>query len=173
MKKVVSLVIAVLLLVCGVVSVSAEVSPTASVVDTKITIDVVVVPDNAGTATPSIDNPYEYIVGSDGTVTLQASTNDGFKFSHWEFITGEFELVEGSLTSPTIVILPKGDTNIRAYAHFAEKDADVTEPSSQTPGKPDNGDKSPTTGDITPVVVVASAIMLMIGVAVVLKKKAC
>ncbi|MBQ8572576.1 MAG: hypothetical protein IJ451_03830 [Ruminococcus sp.] len=173
MKKFVSLLIAVLLLVCGVASVSAEVSPTASVVDTKITIDAVVVPDNAGSATPSIDNPFEYVVGSDGTVTLQASTNDGFKFSHWEFITGEFDIIEGSLTSSTIVILPKGDTNIRAYAHFAEEGADVTEPSSQTPQKPDDGDKSPTTGDVTPVVIAASAVMLMLGIAVILKKKAC
>ena len=174
MKKTIALLIAVMLMVCGVVSVSAEVSPTASVVDTKITIDAIVVPDNAGTVNPDIKNPIEYIVGSDGTVTLIASTNDGFKFSHWEFITGEFDIVEGSLTSSTIVILPKGDANIRAYANFVEEDVDVTEPATKEPVKPDDDDKSPTTGDFTPVYFALGAVVMMLGVAVIaLKKKAC
>ena len=174
MKKTIALLIAVLLMVCGVVSVSAEISPTASVVDTKITIDAIVVPDNAGTVNPDIKNPIEYIVGSDGTVTLIASTNDGFKFTHWEFITGEFDIIEGSLTSSTIVILPKGDANIRAYANFVEEDVDVTEPATKEPVKPDDSNESPTTGDITPAFAVAGAVVLMLGFAVIaLKKKAC
>ena len=174
MKKTIALLIAVLLMVCGVVSVSAEISPTASVVDTKITIDAIVVPDNAGTVNPDIKNPIEYIVGSDGTVTLIASTNDGFKFSHWEFSTGEFDIIEGSLTSSTIVILPKGDTNIRAYANFVEEDVDVTEPATKEPVKPDDGNESPHTGDLTPAFAVAGAVVVMLGFAVIaLKKKAC
>ncbi|MBR3987928.1 MAG: LPXTG cell wall anchor domain-containing protein [Clostridia bacterium] len=176
MKKAISLLIAVLLMVCGIVSVSAEISPTASVVDTKITIDAIAVPEEGGTVTPSIKNPVEYIVGSDGTVTLIASSNDGFKFTHWEFITGEFDIIEGSLTSSTIVILPKGDTNIRAYAHFASEDASLpsTEPATKVPYEPDDDDKSPTTGDFTPVFFAAGAVVMMLGVAVLaLKKKAC
>lgn len=176
MKKAISLLIAVLLMVCGIVSVSAEVSPTASVVDTKITIDAIVVPNEAGSVNPSIDNPIEYIVGSDGTVTLIASTNDGFKFTHWEFITGEFDIIEGSLTSSTITILPKGDTNIRAYANFADADSSdpVTEPESKPPYTTPDDDKSPTTGDVTPVLFAAGAVVMMLGLAVViLKKKAC
>lgn len=175
MKKTIALLIAVLLMVCGVVSVSAEISPTASVVDNKITIDAIVVPDNAGTVNPDIKNPIEYIVGSDGTVTLIASTNDGFKFTHWEFITGEFDIIEGSLTTSTIVILPKGDTNIRAYANFVPVDETLpTAPESKPPVTPDDDDKSPTTGDFTPVLFVAGAVVMMLGVAVVaLKKKAC
>lgn len=174
MKKIIALLVAVLVMAFAVVSVSAEVSPTASVVDTKITIDAVAVPDNAGTVTPDIDNPVEYVVGSDGTVTLVASSMEGFKFSHWEFITGDFEIIEGSLTSSTIVILPKGDANVRAYANFAEEGQDVTEPSSKPAVKPDDDDKSPTTGDSTAVYAVAGAVVLMLGFAVVaLKKKAC
>lgn len=176
MKKTIALLIAVMLMVCGVVSVSAEISPTASVVDTKITIDAIVVPDNAGTVNPDIKNPIEYIVGSDGTVTLIASTNDGFKFSHWEFITGEFDIVEGSLTSSTIVILPKGDSNIRAEAHFVPEDATIpsTEPDTKVPYEPDDDDKSPPTGDFTPVYFALGAVVMMLGVAVIaLKKKAC
>ena len=174
MKKTISLLIAVLLMVCGVVSVSAEISPTASVVDKTIIIDAITVPDNAGTVNHDIKNPVEYIVGSDGTVTLIASTNDGFKFSHWEFITGEFDIIEGSLTSSTIVILPKGDSNIRAYSYFVPEDADVTEPQSKPQVKPDDDNKSPTTGDVTPVFFVAGAVVMMLGFAVIaLKKKAC
>ncbi|MBQ2825103.1 MAG: hypothetical protein IJF19_02405 [Clostridia bacterium] len=174
MKKVVSLLIAVLLLACAVVSVSAEISPTApTIVKDTIIVDAIVVPDNAGSVEPSIDNPFEYEVNSDGTVKLVASSMEGFKFSHWEFITGEFDIIEGSLTSPTLVIKPKGDSNIRAYANFVKEDADTTEPDSKPAVKPDDDDKSPTTGDITPVVVV-SAVVLLAGIAaVVLKKKAC
>lgn len=174
MKKVVSLLIAVLVLACSVVCVSAEVSPTATTVTTTITIDAVAVPDNAGTVTPDIGDPVEYVIGSDGTVTLVASSMEGFKFSHWEFVTGEFEIIEGSLTSSTIVILPKGDANVRAYANFVEEDKDVTEPSSKPASKPDDDDKSPQTGDNTAVYAVMGAVVLMLGFAVVaLKKKAC
>lgn len=174
MKKAISLLIAVLLMVCGVVSVAAENSPTASVVDTTIIIDAVVVPEDAGSVNHDVKNPVEYIVGSDGTVTLIASTNDGFKFSHWEFITGEFDIIEGSLTSPTLVILPKGDANIRAEANFVKEGADITEPESKPQVTPDDDDKSPTTGDVTPVFFVAGAALMMLGVAVIaLKKKAC
>lgn len=174
MKKIVALLIAVLVMVCGVASVSAEYSPTAPVVDDKIVIDAVPVPDNAGTCTPNIDNPFEYIIGEDGTVTLVASSMEGFKFSHWEFITGEFDIISGSLTSSTITILPKGDEDIRAYAYFVEEDVPVTEPSSKPPVKPDDGTQSPTTGENTTVYFVASAVILMLGFAVVaLKKKAC
>lgn len=175
MKKVVSLLIAVLLMACAVVSVSAEISPTApTFVDKTIVIDAIAVPDNAGSVTPDVDNPVEYIAGSDGTVKLVASSMEGFKFSHWEFVTGEFDIIEGSLTSSTIVILPKGDVNIRAYANFVEEGAEITEPSSTPVEKPDDDDKSPTTGDAAPVFFVASAVVLMLGFAVVaLKKKAC
>lgn len=173
MKKIISLLIAVLVMACGVLSVSAEISPTAPIEDKYITIDAVVVPDNAGSVTPNIDNPFEYEIGTDGTVTLVATFFDGYKFSHWEFISGEFEIVGGSLTSSTIVILPKGDVNIRAYAHFAEEDADITEPTTGVIAPPDDGKTSPTTGDSTIVYAVMGATVLMLGFAVVaLKKKA-
>lgn len=174
MKKVISLLIAVLLMACAVVSVSAEISPTAPIVDDSIVIDAVPVPDYAGSCTPDVKNPVEYIVGEDGTVTLVASSMEGFKFTHWEFVTGEFDIVSGSLTSSTIVILPKGDDDIRAYAHFAEEDVPVTEPSSKPVVKPDDGTQSPTTGENTTVYFVAAATVLMLAFAVVvLKKKAC
>lgn len=175
MKKIVSLLIAVLLCVCAVVSVSAEVSPTApTIVDKTITVDAIAVPDNGGSVTPGVGEPIEYVIGSDGTVTLVASSMEGFKFSHWSFISGEFDIIEGSLTTSTIVILPKGDANIRAYANFVEEDAEVTEPDSQPVVKPDDSTQSPTTGQPVVAYAVVSAVVLMLGFAVVaLKKKAC
>ncbi len=174
MKKVISLLIAVLLMACAVVSVSAEISPTAPIVDDSIVIDAVPVPDYAGTCTPDVKNPIEYIIGEDGKVTLVASSMEGFKFTHWEFITGEFDIISGSLTSSTIVILPKGDDDIRAYAHFVEEDVPVTEPSSKPVVKPDDGTQSPTTGqNNTALFVGASAVLMLAFAVVVLKKKAC
>jgi len=175
MKKVISLLVAVLILACGIVSVSAEISPTAPIVGDKITIDAVPVPDNAGSVTPDIDNPFEYIIGSDGTVKLVASTNEGFKFVRWEFVTGEFDIIEGSLTSPTITILPKGNANIRAYAHFVKDGETVpSEPDTKPVTPPDDGDKSPITGQPVAMYSAAAAVVLMIGFAVIaLKKKAC
>lgn len=174
MKKVISLLIAVLLVACAVVSVSAEISPTAPIVDDSIIIDAIPVPDYAGTCTPDVKNPIEYIVGEDGTVTLIASSMEGFKFTHWEFVTGEFDIISGSLTSSTIVILPKGDEDIRAYAHFVEEDVDVTEPSSKPVQKPDDGTQSPTTGENNTALFVGASVVLMLGFAVVaLKRKAC
>ena len=173
MKKIIALLVALLLMSCAVISVSAEVSPTAPIKDKYISIDAVAVPEGSGTVTPDIDNPVKYEVGTDGTVTLSASTIEGFKFSHWEFITGEFDIVEGSLTSPTLVILPKGDVNIRAYAHFIEEGEEPTVPESKPVEKPDDDKNSPTTGEATTVYAVMTAVVLMVGFAVVaLKKKA-
>lgn len=176
MKKIIALLIAVLVMACAVVSVSAEVSPTPPIVNDKISIDAVVVPEGAGTVTPDIENPFEYIVGSDGKVTLSASSMDGFKFSHWEFITGDFDIIEGSLTSPVIVILPKpGSSNIRAEANFIKDgETEPTIPDSKPVTPPDDGTESPITGDTTALYTIGAAVVLMIGfTVVVLKKKAC
>lgn len=176
MKKVISLLIAVLLMACAVVSVSAEISPTAPIVDDSIIIDAIPVPDYAGTCTPDVKNPVEYIVGEDGSVTLIASSMEGFKFTHWEFLTGEFDIISGSLTSSTIVILPKGDKDVRAYAYFVEEGETVpsTTPESKPPVTPDDGTQSPTTGENNTALFVGASVVLMLGFAVVvLKKKAC
>ena len=176
MKKILALLIAVLVMAFSVFCVSAEVSPTPPIVNDKIIIDAIPVPGNAGVCTPDIENPFEYIVGSDGKVTLTASSVDGFKFTHWEFITGDFDIIEGSLTSATIVIMPRpGSSNIRAEAYFVKEGAsEPTVPDSKPITPPDDDDKSPTTGDTTAIYAIGAAVVLMIGfTVVVLKKKAC
>ena len=80
---------------------------------------------------------------SDGTHTITAKADDGHKFTKWE-ISGDYDLISGTLNDTVIVVRPKGDINV--VATFDEK----------TPAKPWDGNKSPQTGNmVLPVVLVA------------------
>lgn len=176
MKKIISLIVALILMVCAVASVSAEVSPHPTKPDDYIIIDAISVPDEAGNTTPDINNPGKVQVESGEVVTLTATPSKGYKFSHWEFTFGEFEWVEGDLTTPVIVIRPTGGTNIRAEAHFVKIDEDITTPSSKpVPPLPTDPNSPPTGADSTSVVTAAvigtSVIVMVVAATVVLKKK--
>ncbi len=172
MKRVVSILVALLLMCCAVASVSAEISPIGTTAKDQIIIDAIPVPDIAGNATPDINNPGKVEINSGEVITLTATPKDGYKFSHWEFAYGEFDIIEGSTTTPTIVIKPTGNDDVRAYAHFVKEGEDVTVPSSGTVPKPDDGPTSPTTGENSIVYVAcASAVMVALAVVIVLKKK--
>lgn len=179
MKKVFSLVFAVLMLFCAVVSVSADISPTASTPKDHIVIDAIAVPSEAGSTTPDINNPGKVEVESGDVITLTATPTKGYKFSHWEFIFGDFEIIEGSLTTPTIVIKPTGSSDIRAEANFVKEGEIVTDPSSgpvhtlpDEPTSPVTGEKA-TTGTNNAIYIAMGAIVVMAAAAVVvLKKKA-
>lgn len=172
MKRVISILVALVLMCCAVASVSAEISPTASTADDQIIVDAIPVPDIAGNATPDINNPGKVQVDSGEVVTLTATPKEGYKFSHWEFVYGEFDIIEGSTTTSTVVIKPTGTGDVRAYAHFVEEGVDVTPPTTGVVSPPDDGSTSPTTGD-TSVVYISTATMLvaLIAVAVVIKRK--
>ena len=173
MKKLISCILVVLLMVCGVVSASAVVSPLPTVQGNYIVIDSVAVPEEGGTITPSVIDPEKYDKESDETVTIVATPNDGYKFSNWEIVTGEFDIVEGDMTTSTIVILPKGDGNIRLNAVFVKADEDVVPPTTKPVYPPTDDDKSPTTGQ--PVFVYSAVVVAILAAgfaAVVLKKKA-
>ncbi len=172
MKRAISILVALVLMCCAVASVSAEISPTASTAKEQLIVDAIPVPDIAGNATPDINNPGKVEVNSGEVITLTATPKDGYKFSHWEFVFGEFDIISGDMTTPTIVIKPTGTDDVRAYAHFVKEGEDVTPPASGTIPKPDDGDKSPTTGENTVVYAVcASVIVMLIAVTVVMKKK--
>ncbi len=177
MKKVISLIFALLLMICAVASVAAEESPTPPVHEDYLIVDAIPVPGEAGVTTPDIKNPAKVKVGSGEVVTLTATPNDGYKFSHWEFVLGQFEWVEGDLTSPVIVIRPTGSSDVRAEAYFVKEGEDITTPSSKpTPTLPTD-DKSPITGTDNTTAVTTSAIVgisivsVAIVAVVILKKK--
>ena len=177
MKKVVSLIFALLLMLCAVASVAAEVSPDPSDPDNYIVIDAIAVPNEGGNTTPDINNPGKVQIESGEVVTLTATPAKGYKFSHWEFTFGEFEWVEGSITTPTIVIRPTGGTNVRAEAHFVKIGEDISTPASKPiPTLPGDA-TSPITGTgntsslVSTAIISTSVILMAVAAAVVLKKK--
>lgn len=178
MKKVLSCLLAVALMLCAVVSVSAEISPEGSISDKYIIIDTIPVPDKGGESTPEVDAPGKVQVDSGEEVTLTANPKDGYKFDHWEFSTGDFDIISGKITDSVLVIKPKGDVNIRVYAHFSPIDTPPTEPTTKPVEKPDPDPSSPITGEGLfagdgIVVCAASSVVLLaaFAVVVVLKKK--
>ncbi len=174
MKKVISLIIALMLICCAVGSVSAEISPTASVGMVYIKVDAVPVPEDGGTVTPNINNPGKVEVTSGEYITLTATPSDGYEFDRWEVVYGDFEIIEGDLSSPVLVIKPYGDSNIRVYAHYIKVGEEPSIPDDTKPGeKPDDSTQSPPTGYAAPVcAAVGSVVLMAIGALVVFKKKA-
>ena len=176
MKKVLSLIFAVALMLCTVVSASAYVSPDPSDPKKEIIVDSIPVPADAGVTTPDINNPARVEVGSGETVTLSATPNAGYKFSHWKVGFGEFDIVEGSFTTSVIVIKPTGTTNVRLEAYFVQEGTDITDPPSSPVETLPQDPTSPVTGvgnssEAMSTVVTASAVMAMAVVAVVILKK--
>ena len=147
MKKAISILMALALMICAVVSVSAEISPTASAGNEYISVDTIV-GEGIGTSSPDIDNAVKVDVSDKETVVLNATPGDGYKFSHWDVIFGEFEYVEGDMYSAVVVIRPTGNTDVRLEANFITEDQEVT----TTPGTkpvypPSPNPNSPVTGE--------------------------
>ncbi len=106
MKKIISLVLAMLVLAVAAVPVFAADSPGET---QKYTVNVSSSDDSRGTVTKTLNE--------DGTVTLTANpvTNE---FTEW-VITGEYELASGKLTDKTIVVKLLSDAT--AVANFNGK----------------------------------------------------
>ena len=174
MKKVLSILFAVLLMCCAAVSVSANPSPTPPPVLDYLIVDAIPVPKEAGTATPEITNPETVLVGSGELVTLTATPFEGYKFSHWKFIYGDYEIVEGTLTTSVVIIRPTGSSDIRAEAYFVKEDEPITIPPTESvPTLPTDPVSPPTGADTSAIITVAAvaSITTMAVVAVVLLKK--
>lgn len=174
MKKILSILFAVLLMCCAAVTVSANPSPTPPPVLDYLIVDAIPVPKEAGTATPEITNPETVLVGSGELVTLTATPFEGYKFSHWKFIYGDYEIVEGTLTTSVVIIRPTGSSDIRAEAYFVKEDEPITLPPTEpVPTLPTDPVSPPTGADTSAIITVAAvaSITTMAVVAVVLLKK--
>lgn len=128
MKKILAAILALTLVFAMAVSVGAKVSPTP-----KEFFDVTVRTEGSGDADA---DPYKVEKNEDGSSTLTATEKNG-KFQRWE-IEGEYEILEGSLTSKVIRIRPLSD--IVATAIFTE--------GSKGDSNPNTDSTSPKTGDM-------------------------
>lgn len=113
--------------------------------------------DNAGDGSVSA-NPTKVKKGSGDTVTLTATEKDA-PFTGWS-LACEYEIVEGSLTSKTLVIKPL--TDVHATAYFGQAVP------SNTSGT-NSGSTSPQTGDYT--VAMIALILMAMGLGVFAVKK--
>lgn len=130
MKKILAVLFAVLWISASSVVVLAAPSPTAPVI-----YNVTVEAQQGGSAHSSVDTMQQ-----GDQVILTATVDDGYIFTTWN-ISGEYEIVEGTLSSERIVVRPGSD--IYATAGFKAVSADV--PTSPTEGPaPGPGNDSPT-----------------------------
>lgn len=153
MKKLFALMLALVLIASLAVSVSAvsHDSPTpVSYYDVSTSV--------VGTGEAGAD-PIKVVVNSDGTSTLTAvEVEGGGAFVRWELV-GEYEIVEGSLTSKVLVIKPLSDVKASAVFKDAGKDT----------GKKNDSSTSPKTGDMSMIIV--TVMLLAAGAAVFAVKK--
>lgn len=130
MKKILAVLFAVLLISVSSVAALAAPSPTAPVI-----YNVTVEAQQGGSVHSSVET-----VQQGDQVILTATVDDGYIFTTWN-ISGEYEIIEGSLSSERIVVRP--DSDIHATAGFKAASADV--PTSPTEGPaPGPGNDSPT-----------------------------
>ena len=161
MRKLVSIALVLVMVFAMTVSASALISPGAK---DHFGITVGTSPSDGSLGSASTDKDSVQVTeNEDGTVTLTAEEKGNGKFSHWE-IEGDYDIVEGSLTSKTIVIRPKSD--IHAVAVFEEDGKKAT---ADTTVKPNNSNTSPKTGD--PMFIVFGLAVLVLGAGALAVKK--
>lgn len=122
MKKLVSLLTAVIVVALSAVTAMAAPSPVASK-----ELNVTVINTQGGSASYTV----EY--NADGEyVTLTANPKDKYQFSGW-VIDGEYDIIEGTLQDETIVIRLKSD--IKATPKYVKKGTGSTSTGSEIPVK--------------------------------------
>lgn len=154
MKKIVSLMLALLLVACASVVAFAAGSPVQPDTEFDVTVS------NANSSNGKV----EKVVNEDGTITLTVDVTDGATFSKW-IISGDYEIVEGSLTSTTITIKASADLKVEA-AYEGETTTTAAAVVDDSTGE---SPVSPKTG--APVASVAVVLFAAAGVAVVSRKK--
>ena len=155
MKRIITIALVIVMIFALAVPVFAESSPQPK---EKYSINVTYSPADGSMGEAGSDKNQIIIDPSDdGLVTLTAVPKDG-KFSRWD-IKGEYDIVEGDLTTPKIVIRPHSD--ITANAIF-EKDGKPATP--DTPSSSGGGSgTSPKTGDPLYLIIAFTVLALGMG----------
>ena len=166
MKKLVSIVLALVMIFALTATFAAADSPTPKDFYT-IVVDYDPADGSLGTADGDKKTVSVEAVGEDGEVKLTAVQKGNGVFVKW-VIGGEYEIVSGSLNDSVIVIKPLSDIN--ATAQFTQPGATPDSPSK--PSNPDEGKSSPKTGDPLWIVLGLSILALGLGAVAVKKIKA-
>lgn len=108
MKRFAALTLVLVLIFALTVSVGAKDSPTGKQyysINTRVEGDGIIASD-----------PIKVEKGTDGKVTLTATDGKGF-FTRW-IITGDYDIVDGSIEDPVFTIIPKSDLDV--IGNFSE-----------------------------------------------------
>ncbi len=175
MRKVISLILAIMLcLGCSFSGMAAD-SPTP---DKYYTIDanVAVIGTGVAVAVPTVGKAGQIVV-------LTATAAEGYVFDHWE-LDGMFEIVEGTIYDPEIKVEIVPEANNKTHgdledtadivgdAHFKPLDEEATT-GEQVTAKPDDGPVAPQTGttETQMILVVSLAIIGLMAVVLIYKKR--
>lgn len=166
LKKLVSIVLALVMIFALTATFAAADSPTPKDLYT-IVVDYDPADGSLGTADGDKKTVSVEAVGEDGEVKLTAIQKGNGEFVGWT-IDGKYEVISGTMTDPVIVIKPLSD--IQAHAKFVQPGATPDSPSK--PANPDEGKSSPKTGDPLWIVLGLSILALGLGAVAVKKIKA-
>ena len=168
MKKLVSVVLALVMIFALTATVAAETNPSPT---PKEHYNIVVEYDPSDGSLGTADGDKKTVevdaVGEDGEVKLTAIEKGNGEFIGWT-IDGKYEIISGSLSDPVIIIKPLSD--IYALAKFVQPGSTPDSPSK--PSNPDEGTSSPKTGDPLWIVLGLSILALGLGAVAVKKIKA-
>lgn len=163
MKKLVSVVLALVMIFALTATFAAEESPIGKEYYI-ITVDYIPADGSLGTASSDKSKVKVDAVGEDGNVTITAVEKGNGEFVNWT-IEGKYDIVSGSLTDTVMVIKPLSD--IHATAKFTAPG--TTPDSSSKPANPDNSKSSPKTSD--PLWIVLGMAVLALGAGALAVKK--
>lgn len=156
MKRTLSVLIAMLLILCATVPAFAAVSPTGAK-----DITVTVVPTEGGGGSYDAITKYDPVNGA--TIQFVPKPNDGYTFDHW-VIEGDYEIISGSLETGDLVI--KAYSDIIATPYYVKSGPTTASEATMVTGATiqQNTEKtSPKTGsnDMTGVVGVTVGVSLL------------
>ena len=159
MKRIISVALVLVVMFTLAINVAAAESPRGKDYY-KITVGHYPADGSLGDASSDKDK-VEIKENPDGTVTLTAKEKGNGTFIKW-VISGDYDIVTGSLTSKSMTIIPKSDIHADAYFEAPGSTPD-------SPSNPNTDKTSPKTGD--PMLLVFGIAALALGVGVFAVKK--